>query len=451
MQKSYSGSRRTASSPAGRSAAGRSSAAGGSRAGASARPAAPKRRQAAPKRQNGIQVIRHKPEAAAKPTRGRMDISFFFLVVTLMAIGIVMVFSASYATSLHEESNSLTIFLKQVVFVAVGLVGMFFASYLPYTFYRKFCYLIYFVSLALMFVALLFPNKTGARRWIPVPGIGTFQPSELMKFALVVLFASLIAVNYRRMDKIKYGFFQFLAWLAPALLAAVLQRHLSGMLLLMIIGFGMMFIAGSKLRWFVVPTVAAGAAGFFYLSLKGFEYLKTRFDAWLDPFSNIQSGSWQICQSLYAIGSGGLMGVGLGNSTQKFLWVSEPQNDFIFSIICEELGLLGAVAIILLFVLFVCSGFSIAMRAPDRFSSMVVTGIILQFGVQALLNIAVVSNSMPTTGIALPFFSAGGTATVMQLCQMGVVLGISRYCRPSISKLPDPQKEKDSPGTAPQG
>lgn len=436
MQKGISGGRRPAPS---RSRARPSSPSGSP----GARPASPGRHPA-PKGKSGIQVLRHKPEtAAARPVRGRMDISFFFLVITLMAIGIVMVFSASYATSLYEEGSSLKIFLKQAVFVAVGLVGMFFASYLPYTFYRKFCYIIYFGSLALMFAALMFPNKTGARRWIPVPGLGTFQPSELMKFALVILFASLIADNYRRMDKFKYGFVQFLVWLAPALLAAVLQRHLSGMLLLMIIGFGMMFIAGSKLRWFVVPAVAAGAAGFLYLSWKGFDYLKTRFDAFLDPFSNIQTGSWQICQSLYAIGSGGFMGVGLGNSTQKFLWVSEPQNDFIFSIVCEELGLLGAVAIILLFVLFVCSGFSIAMRAPDRFSSMVVTGIILQFGVQALLNIAVVSNSMPTTGIALPFFSAGGTATLMQLCQMGVVLGISRYCRPSISKLPDPKKGEE--------
>ncbi|MDD6032787.1 MAG: putative peptidoglycan glycosyltransferase FtsW [Oscillospiraceae bacterium] len=396
-----------------------------------------------PERKSTVRTLREKPEAAPRVQRGRMDISFFFLVVTLMAIGLVMVFSASYATSLYEEGSSLKIVVKQAICVALGLVGMLVASYVPYQVYRKLAIPIYLASAALMYLALLFPNKTGARRWIRL-GALTFQPSELMKFALAVMFASLIAVNYRRMDNWRYGFLKFMLWLAPALVAAVLQRHLSGMLLLVIIGFGMMFIAGSKLRWFVIPGIGIGVLGALYLSLKGFGYLQTRFAAWQDPFSNIQNGSWQICQSLYAIGSGGLMGVGLGNSTQKYLWVSEPQNDFIFSIVCEELGLLGAVAIILLFVLFVCSGFSIAMRSPDRFSSMLVTGIILQFGVQALLNIAVVSNSMPTTGISLPFFSAGGTATVIQLCQMGVVLGVSRYCRPTLSRLPDPeQKEED--------
>ena len=387
-----------------------------------------------------VRVVREKETAL--PPRGRIDISFFFLVVTLMSIGLVMVFSASYATSLYEEGNSLKIVLKQAFFVALGLAGMLLASYVPYTVYRKLAKPIFLGTMGLMYLALLFPHDTGARRWIRLGSI-TFQPSELMKFALIVLFASLIAVNYRRMETFRYGFVQFGAWLILALIPTALQRHLSGLLLLLIIGCGMMFIAGTRFRWFMllVPVVVVGGVGI--IVWKGFSYIGTRFETWLNPFDNIQTGSWQICQSLYAIGSGGLTGVGLGNSTQKFLWVSEPQNDFIFAIVCEELGLLGAIAIILLFILFVCSGFSIAMRAPDRFSSMLVTGIILQFGVQALLNIAVVSNAMPTTGISLPFFSAGGTATVVQLCQMGVVLGVSRYCRPTLSKLPDPEKNEE--------
>lgn len=393
----------------------------------------------APRRQSNVRAVREDPTKTALPKPGRIDISFFFLVITLMSIGLVMVFSASYATSLYEEGSSLYIVVKQGIFIAVGLVGMLVASYVPYTVYRKLALWIYLGCLFLMIVALAFPHETGARRWIPM-GPATIQPSELMKFGLAVWFAALISANYKRMGTFKYGFLQFGAWLLPILAVAGLQRHLSGGILLMIIGAGMMFIGGTRFAYFCL-LIPLGVLGLVALIMaRGFSYIETRVYSWLNPFENIREGSWQICQSLYAIGSGGLTGVGLGNSTQKFLWVSEPQNDFIFSIVCEELGLLGAVAIILLFILFVCSGFSIAMRAPDRFSSMLVTGIILQFGVQALLNIAVVTNSMPTTGISLPFFSAGGTATIVQLCQMGVVMGVSRYCRPTISKLPDPEK-----------
>jgi len=399
-------------------------------------------------RKSNVRVIREKPGQAALPAPGRIDISFFFLIITLLSIGIVMVFSASYATSLYEEGSSLYIVLKQAVFVGLGFVGMFIAVKVPYTFYRKFAKPIYIFTCGLMALALAFPHDSGARRWIRLGSL-TFQPSELMKFSLAVLFAALIAVNYKRMHTFKYGVGQFVLWLLPTVILAGLQRHLSGLILLLIIGAGMMFIGGTKFKWFLMILPAAVLGGVGIIVWKGFGYIADRFEAWRHPFENIQTGSWQICQSLYAIGSGGLTGVGLGNSTQKFLWVSEPQNDFIFSIICEELGLLGAVAIILLFVLFVCSGFSIAMRAPDRFSSLLVTGIILQFGVQALLNIAVVSNAMPTTGISLPFFSAGGTATVIQLCEMGVVLGISRYCRPTLSKLPDPEKTEGAPSAAP--
>lgn len=376
-------------------------------------------------RKKAVHTLQEKPEAVPRMQRGRMDISFFFLVVTLMAIGLVMVFSASYATSLYEEGSSLKIVVKQAICVALGMGGMFVASYVPYQVYRKLAVPIYLVSVALMYMALLFPNKTGARRWIRL-GALTFQPSELMKFALAVMFASLIAVNYRRMDNWRYGFLKFMLWLSPALVAAVLQRHLSGMLLLMIIGFGMMFIAGSKLRWFVIPGIGVGVLGALYLSLKGFGYLQTRFAAWQDPFSNIQNGSWQICQSLYAIGSGGLMGVGLGNSTQKYLWVSEPQNDFIFSIVCEELGFIGACLVILLFVLLLLRGITIAVNAPDKFGALLTVGFTVQVVMQAVLNMAVVTNTIPNTGISLPFFSSGGTSLMMLLGEMGIVLSVSR-------------------------
>ena len=388
-----------------------------------------------------------KPAKLRRQSRaGRMDISFFFLVIVLMTIGLIMVFSASYATSLNENDSGVSIVMRQVLFVAMGLVAMFVLSYIPYHLYQKLYRLIYIVCLGLTAVALLFEDRTGAgaKRWIYLGGF-SFQPSELLKFGLIVTFAALIARNYRQMDTFKKGILEFFYFLIPAFGVVALQRHMSWIMLMVIICGGMMFIAGSKI-YYILLLIPVGLLGLVILQALGFDYIGSRIDAWLDPFSDIQGGTWQIVQSLYAIGSGGLFGVGLGNSTQKFLWLSEPQNDFIFAVVCEELGLVGALMIILLFVLFVASGFSIAMRAPDKFGSMLVIGIVLQFGTQALLNIAVVSNAMPTTGISLPFFSAGGSATLVQLAQVGIVLNVSRYCRPAISRKKDAEGASSSGG-----
>ncbi len=384
--------------------------------------------------------LSQKPARAKKTKLGRIDISFFFLVIVLVTIGLIMVFSASYATSLYENDSGLTLVKKQAMFVVMGLVAMYLLSYIPYQLYFRLYKLVYFGCLALTVFALFFedPSGRGARRWIRL-GPATFQPSELMKFGLIIVFAALISINYRQMNTFKKGILPFFIYLIPVLGVIALQRHMSCIMLMVLICGAMMFVAGSKV-YYLVGLVPIGLLGLVILQAMGFDYIGTRIDTWLDPFSDITGNTWQVVQSIYAIGSGGLFGVGLGNSTQKFLWVSEPQNDFIFAIICEELGMIGALVIILLFVLFVASGFSIAMRAPDKFSSMVVFGVVFQFGIQALLNIAVVSNAMPTTGIPLPFFSAGGSATLMQLAQIGVVLNISRYCRPAISRKNDPQK-----------
>lgn len=412
-------------------------------------PAAPgktssSRRRRAP--QKGIRGnLSRKPAKLRRQSRaGRMDISFFFLVIVLMTIGLIMVFSASYATSLNENDSGVSIVMRQVIFVGLGLVAMFVLSYIPYHLYQKLYRLIYIVCLGLTAIALLFSDSRDARRWIQLPGI-SFQPSELLKFALIVVCAALIARNYRQMDTLKKGILEFFYFLIPAFGVVALQRHMSWIMLMVIICGAMMFIAGSKV-YYVLMLVPVGLLGLVILQALGFDYIGSRIDAWLDPFSDIQNSTWQIVQSLYAIGSGGLFGVGLGNSTQKFLWLSEPQNDFIFAVVCEELGLVGALTIILLFVLFVASGFSIAMRAPDKFGSMLVIGIVLQFGTQALLNIAVVSNAMPTTGISLPFFSAGGSATLVQLAQVGIVLNVSRYCRPAISRKKDAEGASSSGG-----
>ena len=383
--------------------------------------------------------IANKPARVKKNKLGRIDISFFFLVVTLVTIGLIMVFSASYATSLNETNSGLTLVRKQCLFVGMGLVAMYMLSYIPYQLYLRLFKLVYLVSLVLCIAALFFEDSSGrgAKRWIQLGPLGTFQPSELMKFGLIVVFAALISMNYRQMGTVKKGIVPFFLYLLPVMLVIGLQRHMSCIMLMILICGVMMFVAGSKI-YYLAGLIPVGLIGLVILQLMGFSYISTRIDTWLDPFSDISNSTWQVVQSIYAIGSGGLFGVGLGNSTQKFLWVSEPQNDFIFAIVCEELGLVGALAIILLFILFVASGFSIAMRAPDKFSSMVVIGVVFQFGIQALLNIAVVSNAMPTTGIPLPFFSAGGSATLMQLAQIGVVLNISRSCRPAISRKKDP-------------
>jgi len=371
-----------------------------------------------------------RPAAVKEPKEprkkfGRMDVTLFFLIIVLLAFGLVMVFSASYATSLKEEGSSFAIVTKQALVVGAGVFIMLVASYVDYHIYRNFKWVIYAVSLLLMVYALTFPHESGARRWFYI-GTISVQPSEIMKFSMIVMFAHLIALNQKRMDQFKFGAAPFVLILAPIMLLMGLQRHLSGLVIMIAIGHIMAFIGGGKIIWYAMLGGAGvlGAAGL--VIWKGFGYITTRFNTWLDPFQDIRDGGWQIVQSLYAIGSGGLFGVGLGNSTQKFLYISEPQNDFIFAIICEEFGFFGALLVILLFIFFVYEGLSVAMRAADKFGTMMAIGLTIQIGLQALLNIAVVTNSIPTTGVSLPFFSAGGTATLMQLAQMGVLLNISR-------------------------
>lgn len=388
-------------------------------------------------RPSAVEQAAKREETAKKPPqRGRIDISFFFLVIVLQTIGLIMLFSASYVTALHENGSSLYYVIRQSIFVVVGLIAMLVASYVDYHVWRKLQWLIYFVGLGLMALALIYrsPNNSGAKRWVYLPtqshAIISFQPSEIMKFSLAIVCASLIAANYKQMRNRRYGLYPFAVVLFPVAVLLALQRHMSGLILMILIVFTMMFVGGSKIQWFVIlgGILLAGAVGI--LVFRGFDYIQVRLSNWLDPLSgDLRGTKWQTAQSLYAIGSGGLMGVGLGNSTQKFLYLSEPQNDFIFAIVCEELGFVGALVIILLFVLLVYSGVSIALRAPDKFGCMLVIGLTAQIGWQALLNIAVVTNSIPNTGISLPFFSAGGTALTMQLAQMGVILNVSRYCR----------------------
>lgn len=380
---------------------------------------------------------RMRANLAARSRRifGTMDMALFLLVLLLLAFGLVMVFSASYANALYYEKNSLLYIQKQGLWAIAGLIGMLLVSRIDYRLYRKFVIPIFLLGIILLIVVLGF-ETAGVRRWIPIGTLATFQPSEYMKFALAVTFSALIAKNYDKMGTFKYGMMPFMLILGVVIGLMMLEPHLSGSLIMAGIGGTLMFIGGTKMRYVLFIMVPIGVLGIIaIIMLRDVSYMTSRIENWLDPFSNasIRGAVWQTCQSLIAIGSGGVMGVGLGASRQKYLYLPEPQNDFIFAIVCEELGLIGAIVVIALFVLFVYRGFSIANKAPDKFGALLAIGITMQIGLQATLNIGVVTNAIPNTGISLPFFSYGGTALMMQMLQIGVLLNISRHS--AIEKL----------------
>ena len=289
-------------------------------------------------------------------------------------------------------------------------------------------------------VALILPADNGIHRWIRLPGIGQFQPSEVAKFAMILLFAHIISLNYKRMKSFTRGFLPLLGILGVTCGLVVIEPHLSGTVLLCLLGLVLMFVGGCRTGYLLgligLGVIVVAVAVF----VMGYE--QERIDVWLNPLEVFnrdytgRSQAWQTVQSLYAIGSGGLLGQGPGNSRQKHLFLPEPQNDFIFSIVCEELGFVGAVLIILLFALLIWRGFVIAMNAADKFGAILATGLTAQIGIQVLLNIAVVTNSFPNTGISLPFFSYGGTSLVMLLAQMGLVLSVSRQSHLAAEKKP---------------
>lgn len=367
--------------------------------------------------------------AAPKPKQKRFDTAFLIIILILLAYGTIMVFSASYPAALQKTGNSLHFISQHVLYVAVGIAAMLLISRIDYHLYRRFAYIIFGIALVLLILVAI-PGVgrklNNARRWIYIGPIG-FQPSEIMKFAVIVLFSHLIAHYQKRMSTFKQGVLPFAAVLLVIAVLMMLEPHLSGTILIFGIGCIMMYIGGTKLRYFLaVGGLGIGAiAGI--IAVKGVSYITERLQFWLNPFADINDKTWQTVQSLVAIGSGGLLGRGIGASRQKYLYLPEPYNDFIFAIICEELGLIGALFVIVLFVLFAVRGFSIASKAPDRFGFMLATGITVQICLQAVLNIAVVTNTIPNTGISLPFFSYGGTAIMMQLGEMGILLNISRH------------------------
>lgn len=358
-----------------------------------------------------------------------IDLPFLFLVLTIVVIGLVMMFSASYPNAYYLHKGDSFYFIKnQLIFAVVGVIAMFAISYIDYDVFHKWAVPILGISFFLLVIVLIMPPINGVHRWVQIGSSFGFQASEITKFAIVVSFAHFINLNFHRMGTFKYGILPYLIILAPTVVLLALEPHISCTVIVVLLAAGMLFIGGVKLKWFgMVLGAIASALIYLVVFTDKLTYANNRISGWLDPFSpGAGVDTWQTRQGLYAIGSGGLWGLGLGNSRQKYLYIPEPQNDFIFSVVCEELGFVGAVVILLLFALLIWRGMIIAMKAKDKFGSLLGIGLIAQVGLQVILNIAVVTNTIPNTGISLPFFSYGGTSLLMLLGQMGIILSISR-------------------------
>lgn len=370
-------------------------------------------------------VQRIRARAASLPT---FDIPFLLILLLLLSYGLIMLFSAGYAVALYRRGDAYTYIRPQLLFAALGVLAMYAASLVDYHVWHRLAWPMLGISLLLLAIVLFMPEYNGCKRWIVLPGLGTLQPSEIAKFAVVLVFAHIISLNHDRMQTFATGVLPFMVILGAVTVLMLLEPHLSGTLLILGIGAVLMFVGGTGLHWFgLAGGLGAAAIAAAVIALPELvPYATDRLASWRDPFADPLGEGHQTIQSLYAIASGGLAGLGLGNSRQKYLYVPEPQNDFIFSILCEELGFIGAALVVALFLLLLLRGMSIAVRARDKFGALLVVGFVVQVTLQAILNMAVVTNTIPNTGISLPFFSSGGTSLLMLLGEMGIVLSVSR-------------------------
>lgn len=413
---------------------------------------------------------------------GSIDIWFLVTVLALLCIGLVSMFSAGYPYAMSKYNDSTYFIRRQAFFAVIGLIVMYVTSRVKVEIWKKFIWLVCGLSTFFLLIVFVLPQyRPGFYRWINL-GFTTFQPSEIAKFAVIVAGAYFYSKYAKKMsshkpsrlsipakinDKLGMGIVReswvptwlFCGYFGATGVLVFLENHLSGCILIMAIGVVMMFIGGVRKRWFVMGISAVLAVVLIicvpiYVNIRqedaakaaaeeqGIEYVEqdndderigilkkyqaNRIISWLDKDFEPTGARWQTNQALYAIGSGGLFGKGLGNSTQKYMYVSEPQNDMIFSIVCEELGFVGATLIIGLFLILVYRGVVIGLSAKTRFGGLMAMGLVFQIGLQVVLNIAVATDSMPNTGISLPFFSYGGTSLVMLLAEMGIVLSVSR-------------------------
>ena len=365
---------------------------------------------------------RRLPEAGT-----RVDYPFLILVLLALTVGLIMLYSASSAQSEYDTGyvSSTRYLQKQAICAGIGLAAMLAFSRLPAELWFRLAWPLYAVSILLLLgVLVMGESVNGARRWINVAGI-QFQPSELAKFTMILLFARLTRKFGSRAEKFRYGVLGFGLAMLGILIPLALEKHLSAIMLMGMVGVVMMFVAGTRARWLLAGAGAAAVFVVVYVSFMG--YAGDRITAWLHPERDPGDTGYQILQSLYAIGSGGLFGLGFGKSRQKYLYLPFQYNDYIFAVICEELGLVGATAIIVLLAALILRGYWIALHARNRFSTVLAAGLITLIAVQTVLNLGVVTNLLPSTGISLPFFSYGGTALAVNLGEMGIVLSISRH------------------------
>ena len=373
-------------------------------------------------------VVRAKEDRRlwGKPAAQTVELPFLALVLLLLTLGLVMLYSASYAQSEYDTGYAIsTRYLqKQAVCAAIGLVAMFFFSRIPAMLWYRLAWPLYGVSIVLLLSVLVIGEEVnGAKRWINLAGL-QFQPSEIAKFTMILLFARLTRGFGTKARQFRYGVLGFGLALMGILVPLALEKHLSAIMLMGMVAVVMMFVAGTSPKWLLAG--AGGAAVFLVVYVSFMGYAGDRITAWLHPELDPGDTGYQILQSLYAIGSGGLFGLGYGKSRQKYLYLPFQYNDYIFAVICEELGFVGALGIMALFAMLILRGYWIALRARSRFSTVLAAGLTTLIAVQTVLNLCVVTNLLPSTGIALPFFSYGGTALAVNLGEMGIVLSISR-------------------------
>ncbi|WP_338127127.1 putative lipid II flippase FtsW [Pseudoflavonifractor phocaeensis] len=388
--------------------------------------------------------------------RGPVDLPFLMLTMMLVGIGLIMVFSASYASAYYDSSVSSPLFYirRQSLFAAAGVVIMYLVSKINYQTLRVLSIPLLIGSIVLLILVLtpLGVDINGAQRWMYMFLVAgpTFQPSEIAKVAVIIFFAARLSkrdtekkrkftnrtLTGRTLNRLeRIGFLELVPYglvLGTVLVLVVLEPHMSGTILIMVGAASVLFAAGIHLGWFIsLGSLAVAGLTFIIFNT---DYMTSRINLWLDPWLDPRGKGYQVIQSLYAIGSGGLLGLGLGNSRQKFLYIPEPENDFIFAIVVEELGLVGALVVLILFALLILRGYWLAIHARDKFGALTIVGIITLLAVQVFLNIGVVTNLIPNTGISLPFFSYGGTALMIHMAEMGVVLSISR-------QIPAPKRD----------
>ena len=396
----------------------------------------PMSREEALARQERQQRRRELEQESRELAKGPIDLPFFILVMLLTGVGLVMLLSTSFPSAYYETDgqNPMSYFIRQGVFAIMGVAAMLFIGKINYQRFRGLAKPLLYLAVILLLLVIIPGNPfaftvNNATRWLGLNATLRFQPSEIAKLAVVIYFADSISKKKDRMQTFRYGIAPYAVLLIVLAALVGIEPHLSGAILIMGAGAVMMLVGGIHWRW---VGLAMGAAGLLlYLVLGVIGYNASRIEMWHNPWLDPQGAGYQLRQSLITIGSGGLWGVGLGKSRQKFLYLPEEHNDFIFAIVCEELGLIGATVIMLLFAALILRGFWIALHARDRFGSLMVVGVMTLVGLQTFLNIGVVTGLLPTTGISLPFFSYGGTALSIQLAEMGIVLSVSRQMKPT--------------------